>query len=93
MPRSLEWLLKNIDEAHSLKAYRNGDGFTPLEVLQDALDFARSQGRFGNMRMNLSGDFKGHPENAVSCLSLLSGPASSMLSNACLRYGVRVVNV
>ncbi|KAL3492332.1 hypothetical protein BJX62DRAFT_236364 [Aspergillus germanicus] len=87
MPRSLEWLLKNIDEAHSLKAYRNGDGFTPLEVLQDALDFARSQGRFGNMRMNLSGDFEGHPENAVSCLSLLSGPASSMLSSACLRYG------
>jgi hypothetical protein len=42
MPRSLEWLLKNIDEADSLEGCRNGDRFTPLEVLQDVLDFVRS---------------------------------------------------
>jgi hypothetical protein len=43
------------------------------------------------MRMNLSGDFKGHPDNAVSCLSLLAGPDTSMLTNACRRYGCTCV--
>ncbi|KAJ0416963.1 hypothetical protein BJY00DRAFT_290635 [Aspergillus carlsbadensis] len=87
MPRSLEWLLQNVAEADSLKTCRNADGYTPREALQENLDLVRSQAQFGGMTMNMSGDFKGYPERAVDCLSLLSSPDTPMLTNTCLRYG------
>ncbi|KAL2793476.1 hypothetical protein BJX66DRAFT_338795 [Aspergillus keveii] len=79
-PRTLEWLLENIDGADSLKAYRTVDGYTPREVLEEYLELERSMAE-------VSGGFKGHHNLAVASLSLLADPATSMLSNACLRYG------
>ncbi|KAL6229437.1 hypothetical protein BDW75DRAFT_235209 [Aspergillus navahoensis] len=86
-PLSTRWLLENVPNSDSWKTARNLDGYTPLETLREDLETMRTQKEVNTRILNLSDHFKGYPDTAVSCLSLLSGPDTLRLSDACLRYG------
>jgi GNAT superfamily N-acetyltransferase len=86
-PLSTRWLLENVPNSDSWKTARNLDGYTPLEALREDLETMRTQKEVNTRILNLSDHFKGYPDTAVSCLSLLSGPDTLRLSDACLRYG------
>lgn len=87
-PLSTRWLLENVRHADSWKTARDIDGYTPLEALQETLETMRTRKEYGFSRvLNLSDHFKGYPDAAVSCLSLLLGQDSLGLSKACLRFG------
>lgn len=87
-PLSTQWLLENVHNADSWKAVRDIDGYTPLEALQEKLEKMRTRKEYGLFRiLNISDHFKGNPDTAVSCLSLLLGQDALGLNKACLRYG------
>lgn len=86
-PLSTQWLLQNANHADVWKTARDIDGYTPLEALQEKLETMRTREEYGFFRvLNLSDHFKGNPDTAVSCLSLLFGDALG-LNKECLRYG------
>lgn len=73
-PLSTQWLLENVHHADSWKTARDIDGYTPLEALQENFqEIMRTQKEVGSRVLNLSDHFRGYPDTAVSCLSLLSG--------------------
>ena len=73
-PLSTQWLLENVHHADSWKTARDIDGYTPLEALQENFqETMRTQKEVGSRVLNLSDHFRGYPDTAVSCLSLLSG--------------------
>ncbi|KAL2817181.1 hypothetical protein BJX63DRAFT_419735 [Aspergillus granulosus] len=87
-PLSTRWLLENVHHAESWKMARDIDGYTPLEALQEKLEKMRTRKEYGLFRvLDLSDHFKGYPDAAVSCLSLLFGRDSLVPNDACLRYG------
>jgi hypothetical protein len=86
-PSSTRWLLDNVHLADSWKTARDINGYTPLEALQDKLETMRTQKEDMFRTLNISDGFKGYPEAAVSCLSLLSGQDASGLDKARLQYG------
>ncbi|KAJ5824168.1 hypothetical protein N7447_006508 [Penicillium robsamsonii] len=87
-PQSTQWLLNNVHHAESWKTARDIDGYTPLEALQENLETMRTRMVHGFFRVsNISDHFEGHPDTAVSCLSLLLGQEALGLNKACLRYG------
>lgn len=87
-PLSTRWLLENIHHANSWKAARDINGYTPIEALQEKLEKMRTQGLYGLFKiLNVSDQFTGNPDTAVSCLSLLAGQDALGLNKACLRYG------
>ncbi|PYH99228.1 hypothetical protein BO71DRAFT_476797 [Aspergillus ellipticus CBS 707.79] len=87
-PLSTRWLLENVHHADSWKKARDINGYTPLEALQEKLEIMRTRKPYGFFRiLNLSDHFKGYPDTAVSCLSLLLGRNASGRDKACLRYG------
>lgn len=87
-PLSIWWLLENVHHADSWKTARDIDGYTPLEALQERLETLRTRKNRGLARvLNISDHFKGYPNTAVSCLSMLSGRDTLGLNDACLRYG------
>ncbi|GIJ99534.1 hypothetical protein Aspvir_001667 [Aspergillus viridinutans] len=87
-PLSTRWLLENVHHADSWKTARDIDGFTPLESLQEKLETMRTQKEVGiSMVLNLSDHFRGYPDTALSCLSLLSERDTLGLNDECLRYG------
>ncbi|KAJ5346725.1 hypothetical protein N7541_009207 [Penicillium brevicompactum] len=87
-PLSTWWLLENVHHADSWKTARDIDGCTPLEALQERLETLRTRKNSGFSRvLAISDHFKGYPNTAVSCLSMLSGRDTLGLNDACLRYG------
>ncbi|KAJ5725226.1 uncharacterized protein N7483_006583 [Penicillium malachiteum] len=86
-PLSAQWLLEKIHDAESWKTARDIDGHTPFEELQEKLKKMRTQSKCGLRRIkNVSDQFDGNPDAAVSCLCLLSGKNPSA-NKACFRYG------
>ena len=86
-PLSTRWLLEIIHQADSWKRARDINGYTPFEALQEKLEVMRTRKEYGLYRvLNLSDSFKGNPETAVPCLSLLAGEDLG-INRACLRYG------
>ncbi|KAJ5737473.1 uncharacterized protein N7483_002598 [Penicillium malachiteum] len=88
-PMSTRWLLENVQLADSWKTARDIDGYTPLEALQEKLEIMRTQGEVRLRVFSLSDQFRGYPDTAVSCLSLLSRHDTLVLNEACLRYGCK----
>lgn len=86
-PLSMRWLLENVHHADTWKTSRDIHGYTPLEALQESLETMRTKKDCGSMVLNVSDEFRGYPDAAVSCLSLLSGRDTSGLDGTCLRYG------
>lgn len=87
-PLSTQWLLENVPHADSWKAARDIDGYTPLEALQEKLEKMRTRKKYGLGRiLDVSDQFEGNPDTAVSCLTLLLGQDALELNKACLRYG------
>ncbi|KAJ5373957.1 zinc knuckle transcription factor [Penicillium concentricum] len=87
-PQSTQWLLDNVHHAESWKTARDIDGYTPLESLQEKLEIMRTRIVHGFFRVsNISDHFRGNPDTAVSCLSLLLGQEASALNKEYLRYG------
>ncbi|KAJ5263953.1 hypothetical protein N7478_011558 [Penicillium angulare] len=87
-PLSTQWLLENIHYSDSWKVARDIDGYTPLEALQEKLEETRTREEYGLFRiLNVSDHFKGNPQTAVRCLSLLLGQDGLGLNEACLQYG------
>ncbi|KAJ9297976.1 hypothetical protein DTO271G3_4197 [Paecilomyces variotii] len=85
---STRWLLENVHHAESWKAARDIHGYTPLEALQEKLEKMRTRKEYGLLRvLNVSDHFKGNPDTAVSCLSLLLGQDALGPNRARLRYG------
>ncbi|KAJ5124023.1 zinc knuckle transcription factor, partial [Penicillium bovifimosum] len=77
-PLSTRWLLENVHHADSWKTTRDIDGYTPLEALKENLETMRTRKSYGLFRiLNVSDHFKGYPDTAVSCLSLLLGRDTS----------------
>lgn len=73
-PLSTQWLLENVHHSASWKVARDIDGYTPLEALQEKLEKTRTREEYGLFRiLKVSDHFKGNPETAVYCLSLLLG--------------------
>jgi hypothetical protein len=88
-PLSTQWLLESLPYADSWKKARDVNRYTPLEALQENLETMRTQKEIGSRLLNLSDHFRGYPDTAVSCLSLLSAPETLGLNGECLRYGCR----
>jgi hypothetical protein len=87
-PLSTRWLLENVHHSDSWKTTRDIDGYTPLEALQEKLEKIRTRRDHGLLRiLNVSDQFEGHSDTAVSCLSLLLGQDALGPSKDCLRYG------
>ncbi|XRM39503.1 hypothetical protein ABZX51_002854 [Aspergillus tubingensis] len=87
-PLSTRWLLENVHHANSWKTARDLNGYTPLGALQEKLETMRTQKPYGLFRiLNVSDHFKGYPDTAVSCLSLLLGREASGRDKTRLRYG------
>ncbi|KAL4760952.1 uncharacterized protein BDW70DRAFT_136527 [Aspergillus foveolatus] len=66
---------------------RDINGYTPLEALQEKLETMQTREEIGSRVLNLSDHFRGYPDTAVSCHSLLSGPETLGLNNERLRWG------
>ncbi|KAL4745592.1 hypothetical protein BDW72DRAFT_186441 [Aspergillus terricola var. indicus] len=86
-PLSTQWLLESVPNAESWKMARDINGYTPVEALQENLETMRTQKELGSRVLSLSDHFRGYPDSAVSCLSLLSRPDTLGLNDKCLRYG------
>jgi hypothetical protein len=89
-PKSITWLLANVDSAVSWKSARDLHGDSPLDVLKDFLEDLRTKRHWmGNL--HVSDDFRGFSSPAVECLSLLDIPSPSgedvSLSTSRLTYG------
>lgn len=70
-PKSITWLLANVDLAVSWKAARDLNGDTPLDVLQEFLEDIRTKRHLFMGNLHVSDDFQGFPSPAVESLSLL----------------------
>lgn len=70
-PLTIRWLIENVDKDESLSQARNLKGYTPLEVIQSALESSRTSIEYGMMTICMSDDFRGFGTSSVSCLSIL----------------------
>jgi hypothetical protein len=86
-PPSTQWLLENVPNTDFLKTARDINGYTPPEALQEKLETTRTQEQVGSRVLNVLDHYRGYPDTAVSCLSLLSEPGVLGLSKERLRYG------
>lgn len=90
-PKSIAWLLANVDLAVSWKAARDINGDTPLDVLKEFLEDVRTKRHLFMGNLHVSDEFQGFPSPAVESLSLLgmeppSGEAPDIF-NSRLIYG------
>ncbi|CEL06575.1 hypothetical protein ASPCAL09748 [Aspergillus calidoustus] len=71
-PRSLQWIIDNVQEARKWQSSRDMQGFTPIEALKEKLESSRSTRQVMLMTLIVSDQFKGFGTEAVWCLELLS---------------------
>jgi GNAT superfamily N-acetyltransferase len=91
-PLSMKWILDNITEGQQWKQGRNLGGFTPFEALRELLEVARTRLVEGSTVLNVSDQFEGFSNDAVTCLSLVEDDANKIgmlpaFHNLQLRYG------
>ncbi|QKX63191.1 uncharacterized protein TRUGW13939_10360 [Talaromyces rugulosus] len=89
-PKSITWLLANVDAAESWKTARDINGDSPLDVLKDFLEDIRTKRNLFMGNLHVSDDFQGFSPPAVECLSLLDIDRMGEdlgLSTSRLKYG------
>ncbi|KAJ5692145.1 hypothetical protein N7462_001568 [Penicillium macrosclerotiorum] len=87
-PQSTRWLVENIPFSQCWLAYRDFEGHTPIEALQDRLESLRTRREYGALQfVDVADSFRGHPEEAVACLALLFEKTFVRIDTECIRYG------
>ncbi|KAH6722823.1 hypothetical protein BKA61DRAFT_465054 [Leptodontidium sp. MPI-SDFR-AT-0119] len=72
-PKSVQWLLDNVDDGKRLSLGRSRDGYTPLESLMAQLETERSTRQQGMATVVTSDSFGGFIPDAISCMAALRG--------------------
>jgi len=87
-PKSVQWLLHNVDDGERISSGRNREGHTPLESLLDQLENKRSKRQHGMMTVVMSDSFGGFTPDAISSVAALRGlKAPSEAQVLQLKYG------
>jgi hypothetical protein len=69
--KSVQWIMKNINWQKSLVGRKNNVGYTPLEDLESTLELMRTTDERGVRVSCKDAKFRGFPEEAIACLTLL----------------------
>ncbi|PVH68791.1 hypothetical protein DL98DRAFT_506466, partial [Cadophora sp. DSE1049] len=87
-PKSVQWLLDNVDQDQRLSSGRNLNGYTPLELLVDQLETQRNTRQQGFATIVTADTFGGFGEQAILCMAALRGlKALSKMQLLQLKFG------
>ncbi|KFY08548.1 hypothetical protein V492_06129 [Pseudogymnoascus sp. VKM F-4246] len=72
-PKTVEWLINNVDMGQTLSSARNIKGYTPLEALQAILEGKRTTTDNGWSKVCIMDTFAGFSVESVNCVAVLRG--------------------